>query len=377
MELAPRADARRETSADRPDPGAPASPPTGSVAPDDGIIVRQADLADAVQAAAVVEILDSHARSVTSRGAALDGELTRRLVRDLRAHEDVIVLLAQRNTVSLGVAVCLRGGSTFAPDVLRVHDLAVTTAYAGDRFEAAMTLMRAAERLAHTLPPSPGLSARPAPDLYPPVGSDVLQGWDMFVGGRIDAETYLAALRHGVFLLGGAKDRRWCGPARRGLFPLDRVGWPSSVRRAIRRPRFRITIDEAFVDVVRACADRPGGKTWLADDVLALEVSLHERGLAHSVEVWNADTNTLVGGIFGVSMGGVFAGESMFHREKDASKVAFAALVDRLRSARYQLFDVQLLTPHLASLGCVEVPREHYRRELAAAIDVPRTFYPG
>lgn len=377
MELARREDALHEVGADLPAVESAASPREDSTQEHE-VVVREADLAEHADAVAIVRILDSHARSSTSRGASLPAWMSRRLVRDLHARGDVVVLLASRSAVPVGVVVCMGERDTFGAGVLRVHDLAVTTDYAGDRFAVAMRLMKAADSFARTRHaahrPVVSTSHRLPSNLYTPVGSDVLQGWDMFVGGSMTPETYLSALRSGVFLLGGADDRKWCGPTRRGVFPLDKTEWPSSVRRALRRPRFRVTIDQAFDDVVRACADRPGGQTWLADDVRAVESALHKRGFAHSVEVWNSDTNALVGGIFGVSLGAAFAGESMFHRETDASKIAFAALVERLRSARFQLFDVQLLTPHLSSLGCIDITRERYRQELAAAVDVPRSF---
>lgn len=341
----------------------------------EGIVVRKAALTDSQEARAIVELLDAHARSPASYGGPLPETLKGGLVADLSARSDVVVLLALAGSAPVGVAVCLGGAWTFDPGVLRLHDVAVTTDYAGDRSEVAMLLMQASEALARTRPVR-ALASVEQPDLYLRVGIDVLQDWDVFVGGAVTPETYLAGIRNGAFLLSAGNTRRWCRPSQRAVRPLDWTKWPGTVRRAMRRPKFRVTIDRAFADVVRACAVRPGQATWIDEDVIAMEVSLYERGLAHSVEVWNTETNMLVGGIFGVSMGAVFAAESMFHRETDASKVAFASLAERLRSADFRLFDVQLMTPHLASLGCVDITREQYRKELASALNVQRSF-PG
>ena len=163
----------------------------------------------------------------------------------------------------------------------------------------------------------------------------------------------------------------WWSPDPRAVLPLDRLRVSRSLRRSCRR--FEIRFDTAYDDVVRGCADpqRPGG--WIRRDVQEAYRRLHDLGWAHSVEAWSG--GVLAGGLYGVAVGGLFAGESMFHRERDASKVALVALVEALRAAGGdRLVDVQWLTPHLASLGAVEVPRERYLAGLPALL---RTAQPA
>lgn len=156
----------------------------------------------------------------------------------------------------------------------------------------------------------------------------------------------------------------WWSPLHRGVLPLDGLRVTRSMRQSAKR--FEIRVDSAFEGVVRACADptRPDG--WIEEDVVSAYTLLHELGWAHSVECWR--DGRLVGGLYGVAIGGMFAGESMFHRERDASKVALMALVARLRG-RASLLDVQWCTDHLASLGVVEIRRGEYLRRLGAALD--------
>jgi leucyl/phenylalanyl-tRNA--protein transferase len=162
----------------------------------------------------------------------------------------------------------------------------------------------------------------------------------------------------------------WASPDPRAVFPLDPVlPWPRHVRRALKL-EFRITFDAAFEDVLRACAAEREEGTWITPDIVETYLQLHRLGWGHSVEVWRGDE--LAGGLYGLAVGALFAGESMFHRDSGASKVAFAAVVDRLRERRFRLFDVQVLSPHLASLGCVEMPRSQYLRAVAEAIAEPR-----
>jgi leucyl/phenylalanyl-tRNA---protein transferase len=165
----------------------------------------------------------------------------------------------------------------------------------------------------------------------------------------------------------------WWSPDPRAVLPLDRLRVSRSLRRSCRR--FEIRFDTAYDDVVRACADprRPGG--WIRPDIRAAYRTLHDLGWVHSVEAWSG--GRLAGGLYGVAVGGLFAGESMFHRERDASKVALVALVDALRSAGgHRLVDVQWQTPHLASLGAVEVPRQRYLADLPALLSTPRPALP-
>ena len=169
---------------------------------------------------------------------------------------------------------------------------------------------------------------------------------------------------------------RWFSPDPRGILPLDRFHVPSRLARAVRRGTFRIEIDRAFEAVMRACAvadrgDADGG-TWIDAEILESYVALHEAGLAHSVEAWQG--NDLVGGLYGVALGGAFFGESMFHHVTDASKVVLVALVERLRSRGFQLLDIQWVTPHLERFGAIEIPRRQYLRRLEAALGLRCTF---
>jgi leucyl/phenylalanyl-tRNA---protein transferase len=183
----------------------------------------------------------------------------------------------------------------------------------------------------------------------------------------------LHAYASGIFPM--AEDRNdpevfWVDPMHRGIIPLDGFHISRSLARRIRKGEFGITIDCDFACVIDACADRP--ETWINPTIRRLYLELFAAGHAHSLEV--RDGAGLAGGVYGVALGGAFFGESMFSRRTDASKVALAYLVDRLRTAGFALFDVQFLTPHLESLGAVEISRERYRTLLAAAIDTDADF---
>lgn len=162
----------------------------------------------------------------------------------------------------------------------------------------------------------------------------------------------------------------WVDPRRRGVFPLDGFRISRSLARAIRRMDYRVTVNRDFAGVVDACADRP--ETWINSEIARLYQDLHDMGHAHSLEV-SAD-GRLIGGVYGVAIGGAFFGESMFSRRTDASKIALAWLVDRLVTAGFVLFDTQFLTDHLASLGAVEISRSAYRAQLADALQVRADF---
>lgn len=187
------------------------------------------------------------------------------------------------------------------------------------------------------------------------------------VGADLDPGTLLAAYRTGLFPM---RVRRrllgWWSPAPRGVIPLDGLHVSRSLHR--RLSHFEIRIDTAFAAVMRGCADprRPHG--WIDDDFIDAYGRLHEMGWAHSIETWL--DGELVGGLYGVAIDGLFAGESMFHRVSDASKVALVATVEQLRAIGASLFDVQWVTPHLASMGAIELSRTEYRRRLEAALAV-------
>jgi leucyl/phenylalanyl-tRNA---protein transferase len=206
--------------------------------------------------------------------------------------------------------------------------------------------------------------------LFPPAqaaGEDDL----VTVGADLEPGTLLAAYRAGLFPmpLGTRGPVGWWSPAQRAVLPLGELRVSRSLRSSCRR--YTVRVDTAFDDVVRACADprRPAG--WITRGMRVAYGRLHRLGWAHSVETWT-DDGELVGGLYGVAVGGLFAGESMFHRADDASKVALVALVSALQAdGAARLLDVQWLTPHLASLGAVAVPREHYLRSLAAALRLP------
>lgn len=202
------------------------------------------------------------------------------------------------------------------------------------------------------------------------------------VGADFAPGTLLSAYRAGIFPWPHGRDDDdgddepvvlWFSPNPRAIFPLEEPPhWSRSLRRTLRQHPYEITVDEAFADVMRLCGETRD-KTWIIPDLVAGYVRLHQLGWAHSVEVWerSAGGRELVGGIYGLALGGVFAGESMFHTRTDGSKIAFASLVERLRAGGFTLFDVQVQNPHLASLGCIEVPRRAYLARLAAAL--PRT----
>ncbi len=183
----------------------------------------------------------------------------------------------------------------------------------------------------------------------------------------------LAGYAAGIFPMAAARGDpalHWVDPDRRGIVPLDGFHIARSLRRRLLRADYRITTDTAFAAVVAACADRP--ETWINAPLVALYDRLHAMGHAHSLEVWQ--DGRLAGGVFGLALGAAFFGESMFSRRRDGSKIALAWLVDRLKRGGFHLFDTQFITPHLASLGAVEIPRARYRMLLAAALAAEADF---
>jgi len=190
---------------------------------------------------------------------------------------------------------------------------------------------------------------------------------------QLTTEILLHAYASGVFPMSESRDDPeifWVEPQMRGILPLDRLRISRSLARTLRRWHFKVTFNKAFADVVRACADRE--ETWINDTIFALYCELHAEGHAQSVEVWHNDV--LVGGAYGVTLGGAFFGESMFSTMTDASKVALAFLVDHLNRTGYVLLDTQFITDHLASLGAIEIPRETYQQQLAKALKVSANF---
>lgn len=184
-------------------------------------------------------------------------------------------------------------------------------------------------------------------------------------GADLEPGTILAAYRAGIFPMRVDGRLGWWSPDPRGVLPLDGLKVTKSLRRS--RKRFEIRIDTAFVEVMEACADPSRDGMWITPDFVEAYTELHRLGWAHSVEAWNADDQTLAGGLYGLAVGGLFAGESMFHRETDASKVALMGLVDWLNRdgcGERRLIDVQWRTEHLATLGVVEMPRSAYLRRV-------------
>lgn len=191
----------------------------------------------------------------------------------------------------------------------------------------------------------------------------------------VTAETLLRAYMMGIFPMAEGRDdpaMHWVDPRLRGILPLDAFHISTSLAKRIRRGAYTVRVDTDFAGVVTACADR--SETWINAPIHALYLQLHHAGFAHSVEIWD---ETLIGGVYGVTIGGAFFGESMFSRRTDASKLALAHAIDRLRAGGFTLFDTQFLTPHLATLGGIEIKRADYHKRLNAALQVQATFTPA
>ena len=203
------------------------------------------------------------------------------------------------------------------------------------------------------------------------------------VGGDLEPGTLLAAYRSGLFPMpvGRRGQLGWWSPEPRGVIPLDALVVSKSLRRSCRR--YEVRVDTAFETVIAACADptRPDG--WITAEVLEAYTRLHTLGWAHSIETWDPEDGELVGGLYGVTVGGLFAGESMFHRRTDASKVALVRLVEMLKEggplSQHRLLDVQWVTPHLARLGAEGISRARYSKLLRRAVQLPlpRAFWPA
>lgn len=187
----------------------------------------------------------------------------------------------------------------------------------------------------------------------------------------------LRAYAAGIFPMAESADDPalfWVEPERRGILPLDRFHIGARLARTVRTSALRITIDTAFADVIDGCAAAYPGRpsTWINTRIRTLYGALHEMGHAHSVEVWQGED--LVGGLYGVDLAGAFFGESMFHRARDASKIALVHLVARLIAGGYRLLDAQFITDHLTQFGAIEIPRAKYRKMLDGALDHDADF---
>jgi leucyl/phenylalanyl-tRNA--protein transferase len=192
---------------------------------------------------------------------------------------------------------------------------------------------------------------------------------------ELTPEILLRAYAMGIFPMSDGRNDaeiHWIDPRRRGVLPIDKFHTSRSLAKRIRSGRYRVSADTSFHAIVEACAERE--ETWISHRIQHHYTQLHALGFAHSVEVW--DDGQLVGGVYGVTLGAAFFGESMFSRVTDGSKLALAFTVHRLRAGGFRLFDTQFLTPHLASLGGNEISRAEYHRQLAAALAQTATFDP-
>jgi leucyl/phenylalanyl-tRNA---protein transferase len=187
----------------------------------------------------------------------------------------------------------------------------------------------------------------------------------------IDPELLLQGYGLGVFPMAMEDDSiEWFSPDPRAILPLEDFHVPHALRRLLRKKVFEATINNAFSEVIAACAKRED--TWINQEIIESYTRLHELGHAHSVETWKQ--GKLAGGLYGVAVGGAFFGESMFHRVTDASKIALVALMEHLSARKFVLLDTQWLTPHLQQFGGIEISRNHYLRILRRAVELPRKF---
>jgi len=194
---------------------------------------------------------------------------------------------------------------------------------------------------------------------------------------EITPDLLVRAYRAGFFPMAETREADrlyWLDPEQRGILPLDGFHLPRRLLRTVESEGFTVTADRDFAGVIAACAEPAPGRedTWINPQIEALFTELHRRGVAHSVESWQG--GRLVGGLYGVALGGAFFGESMFSRATDASKVALVHLVARLRLGGFTLLDTQFVTSHLTRFGAVEVPRDRYKQMLAAALEAPAAW---
>jgi leucyl/phenylalanyl-tRNA---protein transferase len=206
--------------------------------------------------------------------------------------------------------------------------------------------------------------------IFPPVESATPEGL-LAVGGDLSSERLLAAYGHGIFpWYNPGQPILWWSPDPRAVLYPEKLKISRSLRKTLKRGQLRVVFDSCFREVMLACAapreQYPGGGTWITDDMVVAYTRLHAMGYAHSIETWQE--NRLVGGLYGVALGGVFFGESMFAREADASKVALVALVSKLREWKFALIDCQIPSAHLTSLGAEEISRPIFLTELTRAL---------
>jgi len=185
---------------------------------------------------------------------------------------------------------------------------------------------------------------------------------------KLTAELLLSAYRQGIFPMGSRRGIDWYLPDPRGILPLEAFHASKSLMQTVRSGRYEVRTDVDFEGVMRACADRPES-SWITDEIVGVYCELHRMGLAHSVESYR--DGRLEGGLYGVHLGGAFFGESMFHRGRDASKVALVALVERMRRQGFTLLDVQFGTEHLSRFGVIEIPCAQYLKRLEEALIKP------
>jgi leucyl/phenylalanyl-tRNA---protein transferase len=196
------------------------------------------------------------------------------------------------------------------------------------------------------------------------------------VGGDLKPATLLKAYTAGVFPWFNEGDPViWWSPDPRAIIPLDSFHVPKRLAATIRQNKFRITMNSRFEAVIRACGENRGEGTWVTDEMVAGYTELHRRGHAHCLEVWH--DGELAGGVYGVAVGGLFAGESMFYRVRDASKVALVSLLNHLRGRGYTLFDTQIINDHTEQFGAVEIPRAAYLKLLRAAVTKATITFSG
>ena len=206
----------------------------------------------------------------------------------------------------------------------------------------------------------------PNPSLADPEGL-------LAVGGNLEPETLLSAYQQGIFpWFDEDTPILWWSPDPRAILEFDNLYISKRLARTIRTNKFQVTFNQDFDAVVKGCTYRPEEGTWITPEVAKAYGEFHRRGHAHSVEVWQQ--GVLVGGLYGVAIGGLFAGESMFSTVSDASKVALAALVSRLKEKGYQLFDLQIINEHTSTMGATEIPRDDYLARVKLAIQLKITF---